>query len=429
MNKDYRIKKKERIRYENRLKKLERFQEDYTFDKVFTLQHFFEVYPKCVKGVHWKASVQKYIINSCLKLYSDYVSIKNRKLPQPVSDKEIVIYERGKPRIITPIHIRDRVIQKVLCDYALVPILSKSLIFDNGASLKDKGVLFSRNRMLHHLKSAIKEYGVDFYVLSFDFKNFFNSIPHKTCRMMLERYICDKEIIALTMDIIKSPYRIKINKIKDKEEKQRQLALLDNDGLCGICLGSQVSQIMALVIANDIDHYIKDVKRCKYYTRYMDDGNVLLKTKEELQDLLCEIRTIADNLGLHFNVRKTHITKIRKGFTYLKVRYFVTNTGKIVKVLARSGTIRMRRKLNKFKKKIQDGLMTIDNVFDSMQSWLSHSTVANSYKTTKSMLKLYNEKYNGYKITNKWEHIKGGNNDGLLQTDKWSKYRWGRVPQ
>ncbi len=308
-----------------------------------------------------------------------------------------------------------------------MPILSKTLIYDNGASLEGKGVLFSRNRMLQHLRNAVKEYGTDFYVLSFDFKSFFDSIPHKTCRMMLNRYICDQEIIALTMDIIKAPYRVKINKIKDKEEKQKQLKLLDNDELCGICLGSQVSQIMALVIANDIDHYIKDIKKCKYYTRYMDDGNIFLKTKEELNDLLCGMKEIAENLGLHFNLTKTHITKISKGFTFLKVHYSVTDTGKIVKVLVRSGTVRMRRKLKKFENKIQDGKMTIDNVYDSIQSWVAHSKVANSYTTVRSMLKLYNEKYNGYKITKKWEHVKGGKNSELLQTDKWAEYRWGRV--
>lgn len=427
MNKQWRIRlKKERIQ-NHKKEKMKEEQKEYTYDKVFTFQHFLKVYPKCVKGVNWKASVQNYIINSVLKLYNDFISIRNRKLPTPVSDKEIVLYERGKPRIITPIHIKDRVIQKVLCDYALVPILSKKLIYDNGASLEGKGVLFSRNRMLKHLKEAIKEYGTDFYVLSFDFKSFFDSIPHRTCREMLNRYIYDKEIIELTMDIIKSPYRVRINKIKNKEEKRKLLKQLDNDELCGICLGSQVSQIMALVIANDIDHYIKDVKKCKFYGRYMDDGDVFLKTKEELYELLQGMKEICDRLGFKFNERKTHITKISKGFTFLKVHYSVTNTGKIVKVLVHKGTVRMRRKLKKFEAKVNNNRMTLDNIYDSMQSWVAHSKVANSYITVKSMLKIYNEKYGGYKITKKWEHVKGGKNGELLQADKWAEYRWGCI--
>ena len=351
MNKKLRIKKKKEIIKNRKLEKLKSQQNEYTFDKVFTLQHFVKVYPKCLLGVRWKASVQRYITNSVSKLYNDFLLTKERKLPKPVSDKEVTIYERGKPRTITPIHVKDRVTQKVLCDFALVPILSKKLIYDNGASLKGKGVMFSRNRALKHLYSAVREYGTDFYVLSFDFKNFFDSVPHKTCREILERYIYDKEIIDITMDVIKSPHRTRINKIKDKNEKIRMIKMLDNDELYGICLGSQVSQIMALIIANDIDHYIKDVKKCRYYVRYMDDGIVFLKTKNELIQLHKELKNICDRLGLRLNDNKTHITKIRKGFTFLKVRYCVTDNGKIVKKLTRKGIVRMRRKLKKFKRK------------------------------------------------------------------------------
>ena len=40
------------------------------------------------------------------------------------------------------------------------------------------------------------------------------------------------------------------------------------------------------------------------------------------------------------------------------------------------------------------------------------------------MFKLYNELYDGYKVTKKYERIKGGKADELLQTDKWHEYRW-----
>lgn len=427
MRKEYRrLNKKERIIKDKYLKMREE-QTEYTYDKVFTFEHFVDAYKRSLHGVSWKASVQNYKINSVTKLYNDFLMIKDRKLPNAISDKEIKIYERGKERIITPIHIKDRVIQKVICDYALVPIISKTLIYDNGASLKDKGVNFSRKRIMHHIRNAIKEYGTNFYVLSFDFKSYFDSIPHKTCRNVLKRYVYDKEIIEMTMQMIKSYKRVSISKMKDKKEKAELLRRLDNDELCGICLGSQVSQIMALVIANDIDHYIKDVKKCKYYVRYMDDGIVLLKSKEELKELLTELKEISDVLGLKFNETKTHITKIRKGFTFLKVRYSVTETGKIVKRLTRKGIVRMRRKLKKLKPKVGDGV-TLNNVYDSMQSWMAHSEIANSYHTVKSMTRLYNKLYDGYKITKKWNQINGGKNSELLQADKWSEYRWGSFP-
>lgn len=417
MRKSLRTKKRIERDLQSKHEKLLRGQEIYNYSNVFRYCHFIDKLPSCMKDVGWKASVQKYFITSITKMFNDYIFLQKRKLPSPVSDKEIVIYERGKARKITPIHIKDRMIQKVLCDEALVPLLSQKLIYDNGASLEGKGVMFSRERMLMHLKQAIKEYGNDFYVLSFDFKSFFDSVPHKTCRYMLEKYFADEEIVEITMEIIKLPHRVLISKIKDKEEKARKLAKLENEEYCGICLGSQVSQIMALIVGNDLDHYIKDQRGIKHYVRYMDDGIIFGKTKEELQDLYEGMKVVCDRLGLNFNVKKTYITKIRKGFTFLKVKYFVTGTGKIIRKLTRQGITRMRRKLKRFRHKVDDRTMTLDNVYDSMQSWLAHAKVAHSYKTVKSMLALYNELFDGYKITKKWKHVKEGNND-VLQADK-----------
>lgn len=67
---------------------------------------------------------------------------------------------------------------------------------------------------------------------------------------------------------------------------------------------------------------------------------------------------------------------------------------------------------------------TLDDVYNSMQSWLAHAKIALSYHTKKSMLKLYNQLFNGYRITKKWEHMKGGKNGELLQIDKWREFRW-----
>lgn len=398
----------------------------YNYNSVFTYLHFVYKLKKCIEDVSWKASVQNYYLSCIVKMFNDYLNMADRRLPLPVSDREVTIRERGKERKITPIHIKDRMIQKVLCDEALVPVLSSKLIYDNGASLKGKGVVFTRNRMLEHLRKAIKSYGTDFYVLSFDFKSFFDSVPHKTCRMMLERYFADTEIIEVTMDIIKLPHLMKIKKIKDVNIRNEELRKLKNDEYCGICLGSQVSQIMALVVANDLDHYIKDVMRVKHYVRYMDDGKIFAKTKEELQELFAGMLKICDKLGLVFNTKKTHITKISEGFTFLKVKYYVTSSGKIIRKLTKGGTVRMRHKLKKLKLKFDNGMITLDDVYNSMQSWLAHSQIANSYITTKNMLKLYNELFDGYKLTKKWEHCKGGYAD-VLQANTREKYCWGYI--
>lgn len=40
------------------------------------------------------------------------------------------------------------------------------------------------------------------------------------------------------------------------------------------------------------------------------------------------------------------------------------------------------------------------------------------------MTKLYNDLFDGYKLTKQYKHVKGGKNGELLQADKWQEFRW-----
>lgn len=387
------------------------------FDDVMTMQHFVEALSKCRAGVGWKGSVQLYTQNAIFEINNIRNLLNNGRLPNLASTKRIVLYERGKRRVIVPITIKDRMIQRVLCDYALVPRFRDILIYDNGASMKGKGVEFTRERMMHHLKGAIRDYGTDFYALTFDFKSFFDSIPHSTCLNILNDTFKDERIKNLVMSIIKSYQKLTLKDITDSTEREQQRIQLEENRSKGICLGSQISQVIALAVPNRLDHYIKDYKGVKHYIRYMDDGVIFSDSKSFLRNLRSEMEIVCNELGLAFNETKTRIVKASRGFMFMKVRYRITSTGKIVRSLAKSGIARMRRKLKKFSELVRAGRMTMDDVYNSMQSWVAHSYVAHSYHARKNMLKLYNSLFNGYKITKKYTHIKGGAFGELLQAN------------
>lgn len=399
------------------------------FESVMSTQHFVESLRKCRKGVNWKGSVQVYAQNAISEIGDVRKSLlEDGKLPALTSIKRIELYERGKRREIVPITIHDRMIQRVLCDYALVPRMQPTLIYDNGASMKGKGVDFTRKRMEQHLRKAIRSYGTEFYALTFDFKSFFDSIPHQTCLKVMRKYFTDKRIIGLTLAIIRSYQKSMLKELQDADERARLQQIIDTNNSVGICLGSQISQIMALVVPNELDHYIKDQKGVEHYIRYMDDGIIFSDDKEFLHRLYLEMKAVCDRLGLVFNDRKTRVVRVSRGFTFLKVRYRVTPTGRVVKHLTKSGTVRMRRKLKKYPRLVREGHMTLDDVYNSIQSWVAHSKIASAYYTRKNMLKLYNDLFDGYKITKKYNHVKGGRNNELLQADRWQHLRWDCYP-
>lgn len=360
------------------------------FNNLISYQNYLAALKKCNVGVMWKSSVQRYNFSAVTKNSGTIESIRDGKPIKLKAAKQIYIKERGKSRIITPVVISDRITQRVICDNHLLPLISNSLIYDNGASLKGKGVSFTRKRAMQHIMKCARKYRDNFYILTFDFKKFFDNIPHIACYRVLNKYLTDKRVIKLIMDIILSYKRPDIMRIENEDERTEMLEKLETFQLKGICLGSQISQILALVVPNELDHYIKDVRGVKHYVRYMDDGLIMSDSKEYLCDLYVEMKRVCEELGLIFNEKKTKIVKASKGFTFLKIKYRVLDSGRVVRVLARDGIVRMRRKLKKYRNLYDGEKMTIDDVYNSIQSRIAHMKLASSYISMKTMVKLCN---------------------------------------
>ena len=372
-------------------------------EDAITYQNYFNELKECNKSVNYKYSVQEYDAECVSYITKTIQSILAGNIPYVKTMKPITIVERGKKRTITPIDISDRITQKVLCDKVLIPSISPHLIYDNGASVKGKGTEFARKRINTFLEKAKREYGWDnVYALVFDFKSYFDSISHEQCYRILKKYIYDERLVNLTIGIIESYKLQSIKNIENPIHREKALQKLNNHEGVGICLGSQISQIMAISVPNDFDHYIKDVLHLKYYERYMDDGVILFNDKKKLLEYKNLLSAYAKGIGLQFNEKKTYIVKATKGFTFLKIKYHIDPKGKTVKQLVRSGIVRERRKLKKFEAKVAEGKMSLDDVYNNIQSWNAHSKIAKAYHTTKTMFDLYDKKFGGYKITRKY---------------------------
>ena len=365
-------------------------------EKAFTPRHYIKAIKKCRKGVSFKLSVQTYSAKPFQRMEQDCNSMLKGISPMIASNKKEIIRERGHERTITPIKMEDRVNQRVLCDYALTPIVTRRLIYDNGASLKGKGVSFTRKRFNRMLEKAKCLWGDDFYALTFDFEHFFDSIPHALCLSEMERSFQDQRLVSIVMQVIES-YQMLDAKAENDTEK---MDLLNHHLGTGICLGSHVSQMMALCAPNFLDHYLKDVCRVKLYIRYMDDGIIFHSSKAYLKDLLERMDNLCKQHGLHLNRKKTHIVPMRKGVMFLKVYYKVRDHKTLKRLWAKS-IVRMRRKLKKFVGLVKSGKMTLDGVFTSIQSWLGHTRAAKSYYRRKRMLALYSQLFGAYRME-KW---------------------------
>lgn len=358
-------------RYQRRVakrlkKKFDKLRYSNDYDSVFSYENLYKAYKHCRKGVAWKTSVQKYITQAPLEVYKTYLQLRVGRYKSP-GFYEFDLYERGKRRHIQSTSIRERVVQNCLCDNCLIPALQPSFIYDNGASMKNKGYTFAINRITEALRKHYRRYGQKGYVLVFDFSKFFDNVSHRLVKMSVAK------------------------KITDERLKQISSHFIDAFGDIGLGLGSQISQVLALASANRLDHFVKEMCKIKGYARYMDDGYLISPSKDELKRCLKAIKGICDELEIKLNKKKTQIVKLSHGFTWLKVRFFLTKTGKVIRKIYKRSVVKQRQKLKKLRKKLDKGLLDFQDICNSFQSWKAYASNFNAYFTVKNMEALFRQ--------------------------------------
>ena len=344
----------------------------FVMEELFTFEKLNNAFYQCYKASHWKTSTQRYEANLFLnnaKLLEELITGKYRVSPT----NNFYIRERGKERYIEAPVIRDRIVQKILCQDVLIPQLRPKLIYDNYASLENRGTTFARKRIDILLRRFIRKHHTG-YALKIDIKKYFESINHEILKDIIHKSVKASE------DVLKL-----INYIIDKSSHSDK----------GLNLGSEAPQIFAIFYLSRLDNYIKSVKGIKYYGRYMDDMIIFSESKEELKQLLEEIKNQLSELKLEINKNKTHIIKLSKGFTFMQIKYHIDN-GKIVKRPTRSKITRERRRLKKYKNLYLKGKMTQHDIYNCYMSWRNALIKdCSCYRTIKTFDNIYESLWKG----------------------------------
>ena len=109
-----------------------------TIEELTTLEKLNSAFYESARISHWKETTQRYKANLLLNNIKLQDELRNGTY-RVSKTTDFDLSERGKVRHIEAPAIRDRIVQKVLCKYILIPYLTKPLIYDNYASLKRRG--------------------------------------------------------------------------------------------------------------------------------------------------------------------------------------------------------------------------------------------------------------------------------------------------
>ncbi len=367
------------------------------FERLTDITNLLAAVRKLEKSSGWKSSVQR-ITCEPLRFCTD---LRRRLLDgtySPGKGFKFIVNERGCRRFIRALDPADMVLQHALCDAVLLPALTPYLIYDNGASLKGRGMAFTRQRLAAHLREYRRRYGTGGWVLKIDFAKFFDNIPHDQLIQSIDAKVRDARIRSL-LEMLLAPYSADVSYTDTDFDTvpYNSLADYETSGLRdgsrvlrrSVGIGAPVSQIAGVWYPTPIDTYCKCVRGCKYYGRYMDDIYIIHHDRSFLMSVMDGIRRQARTLGLFISERKTHITPLRQGFTFCKIRYSFTPSGRLLMRPARETFARERRKLKQLYQLALCGKISITDYRELYYSWRSGWIRFDCHRSLASLDKTY----------------------------------------
>lgn len=201
-----------------------------------------------------------------LESYDWIVNFQNAK------HTPIMIYDgvTRKVRTIIVPTMEELIVQHCIVN-ALKPILWKGMYEHSYASIPGRGAHRGKKVIEKWIRNDPKNTK---YVLKMDIHHFFDCVPHDILEQKLARLIHDDNMLHLLYKLID---------VTDE----------------GIPLGFYTSQWLSNWYLQELDHFIKEQLKAKYYMRYMDDMVIFGNNKKILHKIRREIASYLQmNLGL-----------------------------------------------------------------------------------------------------------------------------------
>ena len=258
------------------------------YKEIYKISNIISAYDEVCKNTKNKNKVARFKEYKCIYISRIFYILSN-KIYKPSPCNIFTIYEPKKRRIVSQ-NMIDKVINHLVARYILFPAISPCLLNINVASRKGLGTS-EGVRLFKNFHRICKIKYNNYYILKCDISKFFSNIDHDILKEKLLRKIKDKDALKIVFDII------------DFETQ-------------GLSIGTMTSQLLAIFYLNDLDHFIKETLKIKYYVRYQDDFLLFHPSKKYLNYCLIQIKIFLEKEKLTLN-KKTRLYKNSNNFIFL----------------------------------------------------------------------------------------------------------------
>lgn len=245
---------------------------------------------------------------------------------------EMIRNDTGKVRLIKKLpYFPDRIVQHCVAN-VLAPIWDRSFIRDTYAAIPGKGVHDGVRRM----KKALADVEGTRYCLKLDVRKYYESVDTGILSTIVRQKIKDPDVLWLLDEIIGSSE--------------------------GIPIGNYLSQYFGNLYLSGIDHFAKEVLRCRYYFRYCDDVVVLASSKENLHRIKTSLEAELHTLKLRVKDNWQVFPVDCRGVDFLGYRFF------------HGYTLVRKRIVQRFKSKVRRGDKACLAAYNG---WFKHANTHN----------------------------------------------------
>ena len=324
------------------------------YDKHLTFENLIAAYYRTCKAKRNSKEVLSFEIDLESNIINLMKQLKNQtyKLGKY---HEFTIYE-PKKRLIKSLPYRDRIVQQWYVYEFIMPYFVPRFISTSYACIEGRGTHKAVEKSQEYMRKMRRKYG-SYYIVKLDIKGFFYNIDKNILFRILQKRIHDEKLLKLT-----------------------HMFIFDNEKEKGIPIGNYTSQYFANIYLNELDYYVKQDLKVRYYIRYMDDFVLFVKSKEDAKFYYEKIRLfLEEHLKLSLNT-KSHYAPNKMGLNFCGFRIFEDYR-----------LLRARFK-KKMKKKVKIwNLLFLHNALDMHQvllewnSFLAHSNHADSYHFQKKI--------------------------------------------
>ena len=325
---------------------------NHLFPKITNFANLFNAYNQARAGKRNRTSVSRFDYLADLNL----LNLKSHLIKnsyRPGKYRHFWAYDPKLRQISAPAFV-DRIVHHALCQI-IEPIFDHSFIYDSYACRHGKG----NHQAMKRLQAFLRKPGIT-YALKCDISKYFASINQQILLQLIKKKIADPKVLALLQTIISS-YQNPVQQ--------------DPNNPKGIPIGNLTSQLFANIYLNELDRYVKQTLRQKYYLRYVDDFIILGKNKNDLKKVYRAIRQfLKERLKLELHPKKVRIFPTRLGVDFVGYVVFPDH------IRLRSKNVRrFRKKFKRLLQKQKEGQISSEELFNRTQSWVAHTKHADTF--------------------------------------------------